>query len=373
MWVNKYSMGSSTRYIQRFVVLLAIWGWYTSVVPAQQASTDASAPSTSTLTPAATATSTPVPASSAPIAKSKKGKPVYSGPTTIIVLPASPMLDGEGKQRVDPDGKPIFNPPVQQIRDKKGHPVFDEAGKPIFQTPTDLGYNEKGKKIVAKKVKPPKMTPLSIVAGTLTVDGWTGKARLNYDIADLKFLYIYAPGIGITLVSQNQFPGAKAQTNAFNDKTLRITVDGHPIELNSERRLLAKKPQPAWVAVDRGFLLPAKFPVLGYGSMTKPPYAWPGSKGYAAADGVVQAPDLPTDLRPALLLAPCPAGMMRRAAPDVLPGQKAPQQPCVPIQADLPSAPRTAPASPTPTPVTTPSASPTSDAPASVPAHTPSA
>ncbi len=353
MFVNISSMGLGARRVPCPVVLLAMLGWLANPTLAQQASTDASVQSS----PA----SMPTLAPPAPTAKGKKGKAVYSGPNTVVVLPATPMLDGEGKQLVDPDGKPIFNPPVQQIRDKKGHPVFDEAGKPVFQTPTNLGYTEKGKKITAKKVKPPKMTPISITAGTLTVDGWTGKARLNYDIANLKFLYIYVPGIGITLVSQNQFPGAKAQSGAFNDKTMHITVDGHPIELTSERRLLGKKPQTAWVAVDRGFLLPAKFPVLGYGTTTKPPYAWPGSKGYTAADGAVQAPDLPTDLRPTLLLAPCPAGMMRRAAPDALPGQKAPQQPCVPIQ--------TAPALPN----AAPSASPTLDAPSPAPAPTPSA
>ena len=275
-------------------------------------------------------------------AKGKKVKDVYTGPTAIVVLPATPMLDVEGKQRVDPDGNPIFNPPIKQIRDKKGNPVFDSAGKPVFQTATYLGYTEKGKKIPVKKVKPPKMTPVSISSGTLTVDGWTGKARLNYDIADLKFLYIYVPGIGTTIVSQNAFPGAKAQAGAFNDKTLRITLDGHPIELWSEKRLMGKKPQQAWVAVDRDFLLPTKFPVFGYGTTTKPPYEWPGSKQSVVASGVVQAPELPADLRPTLLLAPCPAGMMRRAGPTVLPGQKAPEQPCIPIQ--LPAASTTTPA-----------------------------
>jgi hypothetical protein len=249
------------------------------------------------------------------------------------------MLDSEGKQRVDPDGKLMFNPPVQQLRDKKGHPVFDAAGKPVFASTTNLGYDEKGKKLVAKKVKAPKMTPLSIAAGTLTVDGWTGKARLNYDIADLKFLYLYAPGIGTTIVSQNPFPGAKEQAGAFNDKSLKIVVDGHPIELASDKRMLAKKPQSAWVAVDRGFLLPAKFPVFGYGSTTKAPYAWPGSKENALAKGAVAAPPLPADVTPTLLLAACPAGMMRQAGPAVLPGQKAVVQPCVAIQPATAAAP----------------------------------
>jgi hypothetical protein len=248
------------------------------------------------------------------------------------------MLDGEGKQRMDPDGKLMFNPPVKQIRDKKGHPVFDAAGKPVFTTAGNLGYDEKGKKIVAKKEKAPKMTPLSITAGTLTVDGWTGKAQLNYDIADLKFLYLYAPGIGTMIVSQNPFPGAKEQSGGFNDKSLKITVEGHPIELSSDKRMLAKKPQSAWVEVDRGFMLPSKFPVVGFGTTTKAPYAWPGSKEMLAKN-TVAAPPLPLDVRPTLLLAACPAGMMRKAGPAVLPGQTVPPQPCMAIQPAATAAP----------------------------------
>ena len=302
--------------------------------------------------------------------KPKKGKAVYTGPTNIVIMPPTPLLDGEGKQRVDPDGKLMFNPPVKQIRDKKGHPVFDAGNAPVFQTATNLGYDEKGKKIVAKKVKPPKMTPLSISAGTLTVDGWTGKARLNYDIADLKFLYIYAPGVGTTIVSQNPFPGAKEQPGGFNNQTLRITVDGHPIEVWSEKRMLGKKPMPAWVMVDRGFMLPAKFPVFGYGATTKAPYLWPGAKDTLASKGVVQPPPLPVDVRPALLLAPCPAGMMRPAGPQVLPGQKAAVQPCVPIYAHVTvnPPPTPAPAAAPPTDAAAAPAAPAAAAPATSPA-----
>jgi hypothetical protein len=264
-------------------------------------------------------------------AKDKHAKDVYTGPTTIVVLPPTPMLDTEGKQRVDPDGKLMFNPPVKQLRDKKGHPVFDGDGKPVFQSAGNLGYDEKGKKITVKKEKPPKMTPVSISSGTLTVDGWTGKARLNYDIADLKFIYLFAPGIGTTIVSPSPFAGAKEQPGAFNNNTLTITVDGHPMELSSDRRLLGKKPQSAWVAVDRGFVLPSKFPVFGYGTTTKAPYAWPGSKEAATAKGSIAPPPLPAEVTPTLLLTPCPAGMMRPAGPPVLPGEKAAVQPCVPI------------------------------------------
>ena len=280
-------------------------------------------------------------------AKGQNSKAAYSGPNTVVILPATPMLDAEGKQRLDPDGKPMFNPPVTQLRDKKGRPVFDENGKPVFATATNLGYDEKGKKVAVKKVKLAKMEPVSISAGTLTVDGWTGKARLNYDIADLKYLYIFAPGIGTSIVSQNPFPDAKEQPGAFNGKSLTITVDGHPIELASDKLLLGKKPQSAWVVVDRDFRLPAKFPAFGYGTTTRAPYAWPGSKEGGLEKGAAQAPPLPADVRPTPLLTPCPAGMMR---PPVLPGQKAEQR-CVPTSA--PSASTATPAQATPAPAST--------------------
>lgn len=287
-------------------------------------------------TPTAPATAPTAAKAPAP-PKDKKGKDAYTGPNTIVMLPPTPMLDAEGKQRLDPDGKPMFNPPVQQLRDKKGHPVFDENGKPLFQTATNLGYDEKGKKISAKKEKAPRARPLSISDGTLTVDGWTAKARLNYDIPDLKFLYIYAPGIGTSVVSNSPFHGGIEQAGAFNNKTLRITVEGHVIEVASEKRLLGKKPQSAWVAVDRSFEMPSRFPVFGYGITTRSPYSWPGSKETPVAAGPVEPPPLPADLRPTPLLTPCSAGMMRPAGPPVAQGQNAPAQPCVKIPPATPT------------------------------------
>jgi hypothetical protein len=241
-----------------------------------------------------------------------KAKEPYTGPTEALELPPTPLLDDEGKQRLDPDGKPMFNPPVWQLRDKKGHPVFDGEGKPVFQTAENLGYDEHGKKIKRKKVKEPKKTPVAIRSGVLTVDGWTGKARLNYDIADMKYMYVYAPGIGTTIVSLSQFPGATEQVNAFKEKTLHVTVEGHVIEVSSDKQLLGKRPAAAWVAVDRGFMLPSRFPVFGYGTTIRPPYAWPGSKQTMEAAGAVTPPPLPKDVQPKLLQpTACPA-----SAPD---------------------------------------------------------
>jgi len=257
-------------------------------------------------------------------------KKIYTGPANIVVLPPTPMLDEDGRQRLDPDGQPMFNAAVRQQRDKKGHPLFDAQDKPVFQTATELGFDEHGKKIHIHKEKPPKMTPVSIARGTFTVDGMIGKAELNYTIANFKFMYLYAPGIGTLVVSNQPFPGAKEQKNAFNDKTLTVSTGDHKLQVASDDRLLGKKPSSAFVLVDRDFLLPTPYPVVGYGGLIKAPYVWPGSRENADLKGAfVKPPPIPVSLKPVLLAAPCPAGQMRRSAPAVLPGQKVEPQPCV--------------------------------------------
>src|SRR5260370_33671159 len=95
------------------------------------------------------------PAAAASVAKSKKGKQEYTGPTTLVELPPTPMLDEEGKQRQDPDGKLRFNQPVRQQRDKNGHPLFDAQDKPVMKTKAKLGYTENGGNRHAPKWKPP--------------------------------------------------------------------------------------------------------------------------------------------------------------------------------------------------------------------------
>ena len=292
-------------------------------------------------------------------------KKIYTGPNSVIVLPATPMLDEEGRQRLDPDNQPMFNPPVRQQRDKKGHPLFDDKGKPVFQTATDKGYDEHGKKIKVVKEKAPKMIPVTIARGTFTVDGMIGKAELNYNIPDFHFMYLYAPGIGTLVVSDRPFPGAKEEKNAFSGKTLTVMTEDHKLQVASDNLMLNKKPQSAFVLVDRDFKLPTPYPVVGYGGTMKAPYVWPGSRENAALKGAfVAPPPIPVDLRPTMLLSACPAGEMRKPGPLVLPGQKEVEQPCIPIpkgkatmsgpavkkQADA------APAAPTPAP--TPQATP---------------
>jgi hypothetical protein len=263
------------------------------------------------------------------VTKGKKGKQEYTGPMTLVELPPAPMLDEEKKQRLDPDGKPMFYPPVKQQRDKYGHPLFDQKGIAVMQTKDNLGYDENGKKLHPPKEKPPKTVSVSISRGVLTVDGMTVKAALNYEIKDLKYVYVYVPGLGTIVVSNDPFPAAVEQKHAFDDKTLTVTVSEHTVQLTSENRLLGKTPESAFVLVDKSFSMPTKFPVMGYGPIRVAPYAWPGSKLNDELKSVAEAPPLPVDLRPAPLLQPCPAGQMRTAA---LPGESATApHPCVPI------------------------------------------
>jgi hypothetical protein len=243
------------------------------------------------------------------------------------------MLDEEGKQKVDPDGNPLFLPAVKQQRDKKGHPLFDANGKPVFQTVSEKGYDGKGKKIVVKKVKASKTLPVTVTRGTFTVDGMIGKAELNYNIPNLKYIYLYAPGLGVAVVSDAPFPGATMVKNGFNNNTLTVNIEDHQLQLSSDKPLIGKggRPLPAYVAVDVDFKLPSKFPVVGYGDIKDAPYVWPGAKRNAHIAGIYDPPPTPKNLLPVQLLPACPKGEMRRPAPSALPGQEAPDQPCVPI------------------------------------------
>jgi hypothetical protein len=295
---------------------------------AQEAQLDSSSATDNARPVDAKKNQTPSPTSPSSAVKGKKAEQEYNGPTTLVELPPTPMLDDEGIQRQDPDGKPMFNPPVRQQRDKKGHPLFDAEGKPVMQTKDELGYDENGKKLHPSKEKPPKTVAVSISRGTLTVDGMTGKAALNYEIKDLKYIYFYVPGIGTTVVSSDPFPGAVEQKKAFDDKTLTVTVNEHILQLASDNRLLGKAPQSAYVLVNKNFSMPTRFPLMGYGPIRVAPYAWPGSKTNEELKGEVAPPPLPTNLRPTLALQPCPAGQMRTGGQS---GQAAGTHPCVPI------------------------------------------
>src|SRR5579863_8091917 len=73
----------------------------TGLTVAAQQAPEGTAPPAASAPPAAQASVPAAPAADqgAPAKAAAKGKNVYTGPTTIVVLPATPMLDAEGRQR----------------------------------------------------------------------------------------------------------------------------------------------------------------------------------------------------------------------------------------------------------------------------------
>ena len=139
----------------------------------------------------------------------------------------------------------------------------------------------------------------------------------------------------MTIVSNGPFPGALEEKDAFKENTLTVKADDHVLELYSEKKLLGKKSESAFVLVDRNFSLQTKFPLMGYGDLHQAPYAFPGSKVEIAKKGS-SAPPLPESLRPGTVLPPCPAGQMRPAGAVVLEGHPIPA--CQAIKAAVPKA-----------------------------------
>jgi hypothetical protein len=236
-----------------------------------------------------------------------KAKRVAAEPKTpeLEIEPGKQLLDSMGQPMLGPEGHPMFSPPVMQLRDHHGKPVFAN-GKPVFQTAGDLGYDGNGKAIVLPKTPVAKGVQLEIERGAFTVDGIVGKVQLDYDIGDLHFLYLYVPGMGVTVVSDAPFPGAVAQADAFDGETLTVKTAEHVLQVSSDKPLLGKRREAAYVMVDRHYRMAARFPVVGYGTTRSAPYQWPGSKTEVRLAGTRDdAPPVPMDLRPKLLDGGC--------------------------------------------------------------------
>lgn len=196
-------------------------------------------------------------------------------------------------------------------------PGAAQSGTAPPATPVAANGKPNGKKAhlaKPKKEKPPKMVPVTIERGVLTVDGWTGKADLNYSIMDLKFIYLWAPGIGTAIVSADPFGKAQLQAGAFNGHTLTVNVGGHTLQLASDHDLLSGKDliKPAYVVLDTDYV-PANssYPQFGYGTSASAPYAWPASLANYTGD-VSRAPPLPKSLLPPLKANCAPAAAVAK-------------------------------------------------------------
>jgi hypothetical protein len=205
-----------------------------------------------------------------------------SAPGTPVVAEGTVAADGK-------DGDASKDPKAAAAK-----PVYDKHGKLV--------------KAKVKKEKPPKLVPVDIVHGELTVDGLIAKAGLNFQIVDLKYLYVWVPGLGTVVMSNQPFAGAKLQADAVDGPTLTVKVDGHQVQLACDGPMLdreakkklfeGKKKEKAtslYVALDPNYQLASNYPQFGYGDQNKAPYNWPGVLTDTKPN--TRAPALPDNLR----------------------------------------------------------------------------
>ncbi len=185
-------------------------------------------------------------------------------------------------------------------------PTLDADGKPVELAPCARKDKECQKK--RKALLHRKKVGMKIENGTLTVDGWTGKARLNYDISEVKFLYVSIPGQGTVIASMEQFPNSSPQKSALEGKTLTLKMpEDHTVQISSDENLVDKKNHVVYVALDKGYTQPGRFPTLGYGSTAKAPYNWPGVRPLREDEKKIssKAPPLPSGMAVGQLQLPC--------------------------------------------------------------------
>ena len=243
------------------------------LLPAAHAAASNPAESDAIAAPPATSTATPAPASTT---------------QSATATPAVTEADKDDDDDDTTNGKPA----------PSKHGLFGPKKLPYCKPGEDPGPKK------TCRIKLPKMTPVNITDGTLTVDGMIAKVGLNYQIADLKYLYFWVPGTGIYVVGDKPFPNAKEEPAAFHGHTLTVTVNDRSVQLYSDQFLLKKerKEISAWVLLDPTLAAPSddphfRSPTFGWGVSPAAPYSWPGSNMSDPKKHAL-APPVPTNLRP---------------------------------------------------------------------------
>ncbi len=139
--------------------------------------------------------------------------------------------------------------------------------------------------------------------GVLTIDGMVGKVQLNYNIERTGFMYFFVPGVGTAVVSMSPIADGVKVPNAFDGDKLAFTAGGHSFELSSEGNLLSKKKQAkadVYVRLDSATVALGRYPKMGFGNTTEPPYVWPLSEvaPQEKVDYVVTPPPMPKSILP---------------------------------------------------------------------------
>lgn len=152
---------------------------------------------------------------------------------------------------------------------------------------------------------PDQLISARVRDGVLTIDGMVAKIQLNYDIQRTGYMYFFVPGVGTAVVSMAPLADGVKVPDAFDGEKLAFTVDGHSVELSNDgASLLAKRKNKAdvYVRLDRSTVALSRYPRMGYGDTTQPPYVWPLSAPEPASkenvEYAVTPPPVPKSMLP---------------------------------------------------------------------------
>ena len=149
---------------------------------------------------------------------------------------------------------------------------------------------------------PDKLISAQVHDGVLTIDGMVAKVELNYQIQHTGYMYFFVPGMGTAVVSLAPIADAVKVKNAFDGSKLTFAAGGHNFELASKSNLLTKDKSrtDVYVRLDRSTVAVGRYPRMGFGNTTEPPYVWPLS-GPAEKDKdahFVTPPPMPASVLP---------------------------------------------------------------------------
>ncbi|MGA7156481.1 MAG: hypothetical protein WBY53_06530 [Acidobacteriaceae bacterium] len=153
---------------------------------------------------------------------------------------------------------------------------------------------------------PDRLITAHVRDGVLMIDGMVGKVQLNYVIERTGFMYFFVPGVGTAVVSMGPLAGGVKVVDGFDGDKLAFSVEGHSIELSSDTPLLSKRKNrekaDIYVRMDHSALAISRYPKMGYGDTTQPPYVWPLSAPEPVSKEkvayVVTPPPLPKSILP---------------------------------------------------------------------------
>jgi hypothetical protein len=143
-------------------------------------------------------------------------------------------------------------------------------------TPKSMNSNDASNKSWHDST-PDKLISAQVRDGVLTIDGMVAKVQLNYEIQRAGYMYFFVPGMGTAVVSLAPLEDSVKIKNAFDGTKLEFAANGHTFVLTSKSNILTKdkSQKDIYVRLDRSTVALARYPRMGYGSTTEPPYVWP--------------------------------------------------------------------------------------------------